>query len=599
MSKNTSLVETPGSFDELRQLIHAEIQQIEQGQHIQTWAVYTRLSREETQGHSYSLEIQPDRAEAYAREKGATAIKVYSDPYQTGRNSRRKDLQKLIADIKARRVRAVVVHRLDRLYRNLESQLEFVRLCKKHNVQFVSVTEQIDPETWWGRLVLYVLGAMAEMYVRQTSERTREAKYERLRRGLPNGNIPLGYCNGLCSTCNDPHGYGYCPRAGEADRPESQRGRIAVIHPVDRHVIIMAANLYLQNWSFRDIANHLNRNKFSLPDNGLVVKFRPKNQSGTSNTGKDFGCNSIRAMIKTPFHAGLVARYPRPALDMEDDLENPHKVKPPRPLISARQILEIQQGQHEPIISLETWKRLQQIRKGKGRTPTKDERPRKTALLTGLAQCWECYQHDGRTASLRGSTGSRNGAISYYRCATLHNRYIKKSKRSSPDLNPQADSLTDDLLARHTHRCLQAEPMGAHVQGLIERLVIPTEWYESIMAYYLTSDGLSEFERDGHNLRASLARYRQLYINGHVDQAEFDAQALHIGRQLKSLKPSASPEAQEIIPQLQNFSQLWARLNIMEKRNLLKMMFQVLYFDSHGNLREIVAHEPFKELLRV
>jgi len=53
----------------------------------------------------------------------------------------------LIVDIKARRVKAVVVHRLDRLYRNLESQLEFVRLCKKHNVQFISVTEQIDPET--------------------------------------------------------------------------------------------------------------------------------------------------------------------------------------------------------------------------------------------------------------------------------------------------------------------------------------------------------------------------------------------------------------------------------------------------------------------
>ncbi|MBI5964039.1 MAG: recombinase family protein [Chloroflexi bacterium] len=595
MSKNTNLIETPNSFEELKLFIRSEIHQIEQRQQVETWAIYSRLSREETQGYSYSLEIQPDRAEAYARDKGASQIKIYSDPYQTGRNSRRKDLQKLIADIKARRIKAVVVHRLDRLYRNLESQLEFVRLCKKHNVQFVSVTEQIDPETWWGRLVLYVLGAMAEMYVRQTSERTREAKSERIRRGLHNGNIPLGYCNGLCSTCNDSHGPDYCPRAGSIDYPESQRGRIPVIHPIDRHAITLVANLYLQQWSYREIASHLNRNTFTLPD-GLVVKFRPRRVSAEKKTGNDFTRDSIRALIATPFHAGLVARYPRPALDMEDDLENPHKVKSPRPEISARQILEIQQGQHEALISVETWQRLQQIRKGKSKTPTKSSRPRNEALLTGMAQCWECYQHDGRATPLRGSTGGKN-ATRYYRCATLHNRYIQKSMRITPALHPQADSLTDDLLARHTRSCLRAEQVESQLQDLIEKLVIPKEWYEAIMAYYLSGEGLSEFEREGHNLRASLTRYRQLYLKGHIDQAEFDTQALHIGRQLTGLKPSARTEAQIILPQLQDFSQLWMQLTNGEKRNLLRKMFQVIYFDSQGNMREVVAHAPFKELL--
>lgn len=595
MSKNTNLIETPNSFEELKLLIRSEIHQIEERQQVETWAIYSRLSREETRGYSYSLEIQPDRAEAYARDKGATQIKIYSDPYQTGRNSRRKDLQKLIADIKARRIKAVVVHRLDRLYRNLESQLEFVRLCKKHNVQFVSVTEQIDPDTWWGRLVLYVLGAMAEMYVRQTSERTREAKSERIRRGLPNGNIPLGYCNGLCSTCNDSHGPDYCPRAGSIDCPESQRGRIAVIHPIDRHVITLVANLYLQHWSYREIASHLNRNTFTLPD-GLVVKFRPRRQSVEKNSGNDFSSDSIRAIIATPFHAGLVARYPRPALDMEDDMENPHKVKLPQPQISSRQILEIQQGLHEGLISVETWQRLQQIRKGKSKTPTQISRLRNEALLTGLAQCWECYQHDGRAAPFRGSTGGKN-ATRYYRCATLHNRYVQKSKRTTHALYPQADSLTEDLLARHSRSCLRAEQVEAQLQDLIEKLVIPAEWYEAIMAYYLSGEGLSEFEREGHNLRASLTRYRQLYIKGHMDQAEFDTQALHIGRQLLGLKPSARTEAQIILPQLQDFPQLWIQLTNEEKRNLLRKMFQVIYFDSQGNMREVVAHAPFKELL--
>lgn len=595
MKNNNNVIEPPNSFEELKRLIRSEIHEIEQGQQIEKWAVYTRLSREETQGYSYSLEIQPDRAEAYARDKGATQIEIYSDPYQTGRNSRRKDLQRLIADIKTRRIKTVVVHRLDRLYRNLESQLEFVRLCKKHHVQFVSVTEQIDAETWWGRLVLYVLGAMAEMYVRQTSERTREAKSERIRRGLPNGNIPLGYCNGLCSTCKDLHGPGYCPLVGGIDRAESQRGRIAVIHPIDRHVILLVVNLYLQHWSYREIASHLNCNKFTLPD-GAVVKFRPRNVSSEKNTGNEFKRDSIRVLLATPFHAGLVARYPRPALDMEDNVENPSQIKRPRPEISARQILEIQQGQHEALISIETWKRLQQICKGKSKTPTKSSRPRSEALLTGVAQCWECYQHDGRTSPLRGSTGSTN-ATRYYRCGTLQNRYVQKSKRTTSALNPQVDRLTDKLLARHKHSCLRAERMEAQLQGLIEKLVIPLAWHEAIMAYYLTGEGLSEFEREGHNLRASLTRYRQLFLKGHIDQAEFDTQALHIGRQLQGLQPSAQTEAQEILPHLQDFPGLWKQLTPGEKRNLLGSMFQVIYFDSSGEMCEVVAHAPFKELL--
>lgn len=85
------------------------------------------------------------------------------------------------------------MHRLDRLCRNLESLLKFIRIIKRYKVRLVSVTEQIDTDNWWGRLVLYVLGALAEMNIWQSSARTREAKLERVMNGLPNdGNIETG-----------------------------------------------------------------------------------------------------------------------------------------------------------------------------------------------------------------------------------------------------------------------------------------------------------------------------------------------------------------------------------------------------------------------
>jgi len=66
-------------------------------------------------------------------------------------------------------------------------------------------------------------------------------------------------------------------------------------------------------------------------------------------------------------------------------------------------------------------------------------------------------------------------ATGYYRCAALHNRYLKKSRRTTSALSPQADSLTDDLLARHARSCLRAEQMEEQLQDLIEKLVIPIE----------------------------------------------------------------------------------------------------------------------------
>lgn len=84
---------------------------------------------------------------------------------------------------------------------------------------------------------MVILGSLAEAYVWQVSENTRSGLDRRRLHGLHLGRIPLGYCNGLCSTCNDENGKGYCPLFGGQDRVESQRGRIAVPHPVDCHGI--------------------------------------------------------------------------------------------------------------------------------------------------------------------------------------------------------------------------------------------------------------------------------------------------------------------------------------------------------------------------
>ena len=284
-------------------------------------AVYERVSRYDERSPGYSMEIQPDRAAEYARSQGWTIHKIYSDPNFSGKNSYRPGFKNLLRDIRAGKIQVIVIHKLDRLYRNLESLLRFVRLLQTHHVQLVSVTEQIDTHSWWGRLVMYVIGALAEMWVWQTSERTREAiKTRTAKHHLPAGSFRFGYCNGMCRNCTDPNGPGYCPHVGQPDREESERGRVQVPHPIEAHAVRLIVHLYSQGWSDRDIADHLNRNRFTLPD-GAVVQFRTKGIVGRYAPGQ-FNRDSIRQIITNPFYVGVIARYPRPELSMEDSIDD-------------------------------------------------------------------------------------------------------------------------------------------------------------------------------------------------------------------------------------------------------------------------------------
>ncbi|MBN1887057.1 MAG: recombinase family protein [Thermoflexales bacterium] len=591
----------PSSPQELRQAVEAVIGETrhapDPGQ--ERAAIYIRVSVVDPRAKSYSMDLQPDRAEEYARSQGWIIVGIYADPDRTGRNSRRRELQRMIRDIIAGRVTVIVVHRLDRLYRNLESLLKFIRLIKRYNVHLVSVTENIDTDTPWGRLVIYVLGGIAEMYVWSTSERTREAKVTRVEQGLSNASARFGYCNGLCSTCTDPNGPSYCPLVGSPDRG---RGRVPVPHPIESHAARLIAVLYSQGMSDSDITDYLNTHDFTLPD-GPVVHFRTKGRPGLFPPGP-FKRDSVRDIVRNPFYAGLVARYPSKPLDMEDDPEHPDRRRPnPDPIRNKRQAEALTEGQHEALYSVQLWQHNQHLRQNKGTTPNSQHRPRREYMLTGVGRCWVCAQYDGREANLRGVTGGPKGR-EYYRCASVHENYKQRGKKPAeafedvlPAVGLSAQANGDSLLGLHTQASLRADKLGAQVDALIGQLVIPEAWYDQILAYYLTDEGLTSFERESYNLRQELARHQALYERGHLTLAQFEQRTGGIIRQLQQLRPAARPEAAGIVSLLKDFPAIWAQMSAGGQRGLLKVMFAGLYFDTASKLRRALAHEPFGELL--
>jgi site-specific DNA recombinase len=118
----------------------------------------------------------------------------YDDGGYSGGSTDRPDLQRLMDDIRARKIDVIVVYKVDRLTRSLADFAKLVELFDAHGVSFVSVTQQFNTTTSMGRLTLNVLLSFAQFEREVTSERIRDKIAASKRKGLwVGGPLPLGY----------------------------------------------------------------------------------------------------------------------------------------------------------------------------------------------------------------------------------------------------------------------------------------------------------------------------------------------------------------------------------------------------------------------
>jgi len=162
-------------------------------------AIYTRVSTDYGLEQDFnSLDAQHDAAQAYIRSQAHASWMLirsrYADGGYSGGSIERPALQRLLADVRARKIDVIVVYKVDRLTRSLADFAKLVELFDGHAVSFVSVTQQFNTTTSMGRLTLNVLLSFAQFEREVTSERIRDKIAASKRKGLwVGGIVPLGY----------------------------------------------------------------------------------------------------------------------------------------------------------------------------------------------------------------------------------------------------------------------------------------------------------------------------------------------------------------------------------------------------------------------
>jgi site-specific DNA recombinase len=162
-------------------------------------AAYTRKSSEEGLEQEFnSLHAQREAAIAYiASQKSEGWIALpdhYDDGGISGGTLERPALKRLLRDVEAGLIDVIVTYKLDRLSRSLADFVKLIELFERHNVTFVSVTQQFNTTTSMGRLTLNILLSFAQFERELTGERIRDKFLQSRKRGLWMGGWPaLGY----------------------------------------------------------------------------------------------------------------------------------------------------------------------------------------------------------------------------------------------------------------------------------------------------------------------------------------------------------------------------------------------------------------------
>lgn len=147
-------------------------------------ALYVRVSTTAQLEEGYSIEEQKAKLESYCDIKDWHIYKVYTDGGFSGSTTERPALEQLIKDAQSKLFDTVLVYKLDRLSRSQKDTLYLIEdIFLKNNIEFVSLLENFDTSTPFGRAVIGLLSVFAQLEREQIKERMQLGKLGRAKAG--------------------------------------------------------------------------------------------------------------------------------------------------------------------------------------------------------------------------------------------------------------------------------------------------------------------------------------------------------------------------------------------------------------------------------
>lgn len=123
-------------------------------------AAYVRVStREQLQG--YGIDAQEEKIKNYFKDIGISLeqVQFFRDPGVSAANKNRPAFESMMKFIRRNKITEVIIYKLDRLFRDLQQQIDVINEFKMRDVKLTCITEDLDLSSANGRLTTQMRSA--------------------------------------------------------------------------------------------------------------------------------------------------------------------------------------------------------------------------------------------------------------------------------------------------------------------------------------------------------------------------------------------------------------------------------------------------------
>ena len=371
--------------------------------------VYARVSSEE-QVQGYSIQAQLRACREWAEKNGYTVAKDYlEEGHSAFRHlEKREALKELIADAvsKQRAFDTIIVHKLDRLFRDTLESSTTRAILKREKVRLISVTEpMVGSDTPENFLMEHLIVGMNEFYSKNLAREIRKGLTERIRQGFLVFRPPYGY------------------RRQVIEKREGQKRTRTISRPI-----------------VDDAAAGVVRRIFELCDRGVGYKEITKilNSDGLRTAqGRRFASNHIYWILRNKAYVGVLEYNFRERYGPVE----PTTIPGFYPVIIDQQLFD--RVQEKLRLSAANWRN--------------SYANRTTYLLSGLVVCDAC----GRRYL---GTAAKGGKFHYYSCGS----YLKGGKETCAARLINKDKLESAVLVKIQEQILSPTNVRSYIQRVME-----------------------------------------------------------------------------------------------------------------------------------
>jgi len=148
--------------------------------------IYARVSTKEQ-----DIDKQVDELTDYCKRNNYESI-LFVDKGISGSKESRPEFNRLMDDVRLKKIELVVVYKIDRLARSIQHFLKIIQELKNKNIGFISITQPIDTTSSAGELLMNILACFAQFERNLIRERVKLGKdRSKIKQGRKNKKINL------------------------------------------------------------------------------------------------------------------------------------------------------------------------------------------------------------------------------------------------------------------------------------------------------------------------------------------------------------------------------------------------------------------------